>query len=90
MTKKSVYLSELFLYVLDSDYSIKNLKKALKKCNSELIKRLSKERLNCKGCLSCYKQELADFFDVFNEFDEELDFSYKSKFFILQLQYRMG
>lgn len=84
MTKKSVYLSELFLGVLNGDYSYKSLYKALKKCNKEFLKRLSKDKLSCKQCLSCYKQELIDFRDVYNEFDEELDLAVKNKFFILQ------
>lgn len=88
MKKRNMYLSELFLGGLGGDYSIKSLKKALSMCNKEFLKRLSKEKLNCKQCLSCYKQELLDFYDVYSEFDEELDFSFKNKFFILQqIQY---
>lgn len=78
--KKQKYLSEIFLKEVGGDYSIKSIKKALKICNEELLKRLSKESL------LCCKQELSDFYDVYNEFDEEINSLDRNKFLILQLQ----
>lgn len=84
MSRKGMYLSELFLIELHEDYSIMAVQNAVHKCNSEFINRVSiGKRLGISN-LSAYKQELLDFNDVYKEFDKELDCLGIKQFFIIQ------
>ncbi len=88
--KQRVYLSELFLKKLNGDFSRRAVLKALKKCNDEILQRV--KTCQCSGDFICFffsregqKQELADFWDVYSEFDDMLRPEVKKTYLILQM-----
>lgn len=98
--EKNTYLSELFLENLNGDFSRQAVLRALKKCNDEIQKRISAypcareengyffNREKQMGELSRQiTQELVDFGDVYEEFDNMLRPSTKRNYLILQMLY---
>lgn len=96
--ERNAYLSELFLENLNGDFSRQAVLKALEKCNDEILKRMGAYpyakgfigyffyRVKQKRPLSKQiKQELADFWDVYGEFDNMLRPGVKRNYLILQM-----
>jgi len=96
--KKNAYLSELFLENLNGDFSRQAVLRALEKCNDEIRKRMG--AYSCaRGLVGCFfnrgtqtrklskqmTQELADFWDVYGEFDTMLRPNVKRNYLILQM-----
>ncbi len=96
--KKNAYLSELFLENLNGDFSRQAVLMALEKCNDEIRKRMG--AYSCaRGLVGCFfnrgtqtrklskqmTQELADFWDVYGEFDTMLRPNVKRNYLILQM-----
>lgn len=96
--KQNTYLSELFLEKLNGDFSHKAVLRALKKCDDEILKRMG--TLSCAGELISrfiyrekqkrkiskqIEQELADFWDVYGEFDDMLKPTAKRNYLILRM-----
>lgn len=96
--KKNAYLSELFLENLNGDFSRHAVLRALEKCNDEIRKRIG--TYSCaRGLVGCFfnrrtqtrklskqiTQELADFWDVYGEFDTMLRPNEKRNYLILQM-----
>jgi len=95
-----MYLSELFLQELNQDYSAVSVRKALYLCNEEIARRLGPVgdlKAKCREYFG-YEQEtdenrefaeLADFWDIYKEFDHILSLRETEELLIMKLVYVM-
>ncbi len=95
---QELYLSELFLKTLNRDFSLEAVLKALSKCDNEVLQKLKVYRyvsmINrqlprrlglIRIVVENIQQEIYDFLDVYEEFDDMLTLEMKKKYFILQI-----
>ncbi|MGL6200003.1 MAG: hypothetical protein ACRC3H_13830 [Lachnospiraceae bacterium] len=91
-----MYLSELFLIEVNNEYTEESVRKALYKCNNELISRLGPIDDLKKICREYFGYgqdegrnelfaELMDFWDVYKEFDYLLSLNESKKLLIMKL-----
>ena len=94
-----MYLSELFLMELDEKYTQESVRKALHRCNEEVLYRLG----TMSDLKIVYRQnfgegevdkniefaELADFWAVFSEFDDMLSMAETRELLLMRLIYML-
>ena len=92
-----MYLSELFLLSAGEDMSMENVKRAVDICNGEMLQRMGEFQNEEACCLYFFDgsgeerrinaagQEILDFWDVYREFDEEMEQTMKDESEILKV-----
>ena len=94
-----MYLSELFLMELDEKYTREAVRKALHRCNDEVLCRLGTVRDLKVVCRQSFGEgetdqsikfaELADFWAVFSEFDDMLSVGETRDILLMRLIYML-